>query len=113
MLDGTPCHHRMARPRVVDGRDGLQYWRLAANILNKQPQTNDKGRSSSLGVGLTTPHRKKNKQVTKMLLEPRTWADSLEQPKRVQVESSCKLDNEPSGSINAGNLPSGCTTCGL
>jgi hypothetical protein len=29
------------------------------------------------------------------------------------VESSCELGDEPSGSINAGNLPSGCTTCGL
>jgi hypothetical protein len=26
-------------------------WRLAANILNKQPWTNDKGWSSSLGFG--------------------------------------------------------------
>jgi hypothetical protein len=26
-------------------------WRLAANILNKQPQTNDKGWSTSLGAG--------------------------------------------------------------
>jgi hypothetical protein len=25
-------------------------WRLAANIFNKQPRTNDKGWSSSLGV---------------------------------------------------------------
>jgi hypothetical protein len=24
MLDGSPCHHGMARPRVADGRDGLQ-----------------------------------------------------------------------------------------
>jgi hypothetical protein len=29
------------------------------------------------------------------------------------MESSCELNNEPSGSINAGNLLSGCTTCGL
>jgi hypothetical protein len=29
----------------------VQLWRLAANILNKQPRTNDKGWSSSLGVG--------------------------------------------------------------
>jgi hypothetical protein len=29
--------------------DGLQQWMIAANILNKQPWTNDKG-SSSLGV---------------------------------------------------------------
>jgi hypothetical protein len=36
-------------------------WRLAANILNKQPRTNDKEWSSRLGVGvgLTTTHRKK------------------------------------------------------
>jgi hypothetical protein len=26
-------------------------WRLAANILNKEPRTNDKGWFSSLGVG--------------------------------------------------------------
>jgi hypothetical protein len=34
-------------------------WRVAANILNKQSRTADKGWSSSLGVGrgLTTPRR--------------------------------------------------------
>jgi hypothetical protein len=47
-----PCHHGMARPRVADGRDGLQHWRLTANILNKQPRTNDKGWSSSLEAHL-------------------------------------------------------------
>jgi hypothetical protein len=37
-------------------------WRLAENILHKQPRTNDKGWSSSLGVGrgANTPHRKKH-----------------------------------------------------
>jgi hypothetical protein len=40
----------MARPQVADGGDGLQIWRVAANILNKQSQTADKGWSSSLGV---------------------------------------------------------------
>jgi hypothetical protein len=39
--------------------DGLQLWRVAANILNNQPETNDKGWFSSLGVGQTTPSRKK------------------------------------------------------
>ena len=37
-------------------------WRVAANILNKQSRTADKGWSSSLGVGqgvLITPRRKK------------------------------------------------------
>jgi hypothetical protein len=51
MLGGSPCHHSVARPRVAGGRDGLQHWRLAANILNKQPRTNDMGWSSSFGVG--------------------------------------------------------------
>jgi hypothetical protein len=32
-------------------RNGLQLWRVAANILNKQLRTADKGWSSSLGVG--------------------------------------------------------------
>jgi hypothetical protein len=32
----------MARPQVADG-DGLQIWRVAANILNKQSRTADKG----------------------------------------------------------------------
>jgi hypothetical protein len=29
------------------------------------------------------------------------------------VESSCKLGNEPSGSIKCWELTNGCTTCGL
>jgi hypothetical protein len=48
-LGGSPCHHSMARPWVADGT--ASSWRLAVNILNKQPWTNDKGWSSSLGVG--------------------------------------------------------------
>jgi hypothetical protein len=32
-------------------REGFQIWRLAANVSNKQSQTADKGRPSSLGVG--------------------------------------------------------------
>jgi hypothetical protein len=44
----VPCHHGMARPQVVDGGDGLQIWKAAANILNKQSQAADK--SSSLGA---------------------------------------------------------------
>jgi hypothetical protein len=47
----VPCHHGMARPKVVDGGEGLQIWRVATNILNKQSRTADKGWSSSLGVG--------------------------------------------------------------
>jgi hypothetical protein len=44
-------HHNMARPLVAGGKDGPQQWMLPANILNKQPRTNDKRRSSSLGFG--------------------------------------------------------------
>jgi hypothetical protein len=50
-LGGSRCEYSMESPRVGHGRDGLQLWRLAANILNKQPWSNDKGWSSSLGVG--------------------------------------------------------------
>jgi hypothetical protein len=40
---------------VAVGGDGLQIWRVAANILNKHSRTDDSGWSSSLGVerGLT------------------------------------------------------------
>jgi hypothetical protein len=41
----------MARPQVVDGGDGLQIWRVAANMLNKYYRIADKEWSSSLGVG--------------------------------------------------------------
>jgi hypothetical protein len=49
----------MARPHVADGGDGLQIWRVAVNILNKQLRTADRERYSSLGVGrgFTTHHR--------------------------------------------------------
>jgi hypothetical protein len=46
-----PCQHGMARPQAADGADGLQIWRVASNILNKQSRTADKGWASSLGVG--------------------------------------------------------------
>jgi hypothetical protein len=44
-------HKGMARPQVTDGRDGVQTWRVVANILNKQSHTANKKWSSSLGVG--------------------------------------------------------------
>jgi hypothetical protein len=48
----VPCRHGMACPQVADGGDGLQIWKVAGNILNKQSRTADKGWSSSLEVGL-------------------------------------------------------------
>jgi hypothetical protein len=47
----VPCLHDMARPQVADGGGGLQIWRVAANILNKQSRTAVKGWSSSLRAG--------------------------------------------------------------
>jgi len=44
-----PCHLGMARLRVADERPPI--WRVAADILNKQSRTADKGWSSILGVG--------------------------------------------------------------
>jgi hypothetical protein len=41
----------MAGPRVVDQGDGLQMWRVAAKILNKQYPTADNGWSPSLVFG--------------------------------------------------------------
>jgi hypothetical protein len=46
-----PYRHGMAHPQVVEGGNALQVWREAANILNKQSWTADKGWSSSMGVG--------------------------------------------------------------
>jgi hypothetical protein len=50
----------MAHPQ--DGGDGLRIGRLAANILNRQSRTADKGRSCSMGVeeSLRPPHRSKS-----------------------------------------------------
>jgi hypothetical protein len=57
----VPCHHGMARPQVADGGDGLQIWRVAANILNKQSRKADRGGPPSwgLGVEVTTHHLNK------------------------------------------------------
>jgi len=49
----------MACPQVAVGGEGLQIWRVAANILNKQSWRANKGWFSSLGVGLTIPHCRK------------------------------------------------------
>jgi hypothetical protein len=51
-----PRHHGMARPPVADGGEGLQIRRVAANILNKQSRTADRGwsYSSCVGQGRTT-----------------------------------------------------------
>jgi hypothetical protein len=54
-------HFSLLKPQVADGGDGLQIWRVAANILYKQLRTAEKGCPSSLevGEGVTTQHHKK------------------------------------------------------
>jgi hypothetical protein len=47
----SPLSPRHGAPQLADGGDGPPIWRVAANILNKQSRTADKGWSSSLGVG--------------------------------------------------------------
>jgi hypothetical protein len=37
-------------PQIAYGGDVLQIWKVAANILNKQSRTADRGWSSSLGI---------------------------------------------------------------
>jgi hypothetical protein len=39
----APFRYSMGRPQVADGRDGLQFWRAAVNILYKQSRTAEKG----------------------------------------------------------------------
>jgi hypothetical protein len=57
----------MAHPQVAGGGDTLQICRAAANMLNKQLQTADKGWSTSLEVGRGSSNLSplKNKLVTK------------------------------------------------
>jgi hypothetical protein len=68
----------MARPQVAVGRDDLQIWRVAANILNKQSRTADRWIPYSLGVGpgLTTTTIQ-IVPVTKYLPMSRNWTVSL------------------------------------
>jgi hypothetical protein len=72
----VPCEHGMARPQVADAGDGLHIFRVAANIVNKQSRTADRGWFSILGVGPKTPHLR-NKFFTKCHTGPWTWTDSL------------------------------------
>jgi len=53
-------------------------WRVAANILNKQLRTADKGCSSRLRLGeMLTTSSVKTYFVTKYLQEHQTWTDIL------------------------------------
>lgn len=45
------CHHSVACTQVADGRDSLQVWMVAADILSKQSWTAGREWPSSLGAG--------------------------------------------------------------
>jgi hypothetical protein len=51
----VPCHHGMARPQVADGGNSLQFWRVAANILNEQSRTEDKRWWVGCGANNSSP----------------------------------------------------------
>jgi hypothetical protein len=63
----------MVHPQVVDTGDGLQIWRVAVNVLNKESCTADRNSTSSLGVGQgpSNTHRKKILHVANYLQGPR------------------------------------------
>jgi hypothetical protein len=51
LVKWVPFYHGMARSQVSVRGDGLHIWRIAANILNNQSRTANKGWPSSLVVG--------------------------------------------------------------
>jgi hypothetical protein len=84
----------MVRPRVADGGDGLQIWRVVASILTKPSRTADKRWSSTSGLdgGLSSPHLKKKQIVTKCNTGPRISA------------GFCEYGGEPYGTIKGGKF---------
>jgi hypothetical protein len=73
----------MARPQVADRGDGLQIWRVATNILNKQSRTANREWPSILGVGrgANNPPQKIRIFVAKYVQGPQKLTDSLARPK--------------------------------
>ena len=45
-----PCLHVISSPHFVDGTDDLHMWKVAANLLNRQASTDDKGWSFGMGI---------------------------------------------------------------
>jgi hypothetical protein len=79
MCNNVRCHNSMARPQVAYGGNSLQLWRIAANRLNKQPTTVDKGWFYRMGfVRGAKTLTAKNKPVTKSFNAPWTRKDYLD-----------------------------------
>jgi hypothetical protein len=83
-----PCHHRMLCPWVVDGGDGLQIWRVAAYVLDKQLLTADKVCYSSLGVEQVADNSllENYQHITKCYTGPWTWTESFEWPRQQKMD---------------------------
>jgi hypothetical protein len=80
----VPCHYGITRPQVADGGDGLQIWRVAANISNKQPRTTYRGWFSSLEVNLIASlsiRRCPSKFINVTMWEHFTFGRFLDVPK--------------------------------
>jgi hypothetical protein len=93
----------MERPRVVDGGDGFQIWKVAANILNKQSRTVNKEWSTSLWVGWWTRSStlKKTQLVTKCYIGLQTWKilwNDSSGLRQGSMAGCCEHGNEPPGS---------------
>ena len=73
-------------------------WKIAANKLNKQSRTDDKGWSSSLGVGRGA----KNPPREKKIVTNYSWARCFLW--RQQLAGACEYGNELSGSIKCGEF---------
>jgi hypothetical protein len=103
-----PYHHDMSRPRVADGRYGLQIWRVSANILNKHSRTTDNDWFSSLGDGRgannSSPGEKKKRFVMNCYYTgPQAWTHSLERPR--QCKTYTRFGNWNIGSLHrAGSM---------
>jgi hypothetical protein len=83
----------MTGPRVEDGGNDHQMWRVAANILNKQSRRPTRGGPSAWvrGEGLTSPHRQR--------------ATCYEMLRRTsELTCSCEHGNEPSDSLEGGEF---------
>jgi hypothetical protein len=89
----VPCHHDNAYPQVADAGNCFKMWRVAAKIMNKQSQTDDKRWPSSLRVGhggLAT--------FTKTSRYEMLHSD-------IHSSGSCVHGNKYSSSVNGGVFP--------
>ena len=85
------CHHGGASPGVTDGGVGLQIWRLAANILNKQSWIADQEWSSSMGDWTDNLVLNGERSAFKILTGKPTGKTTLGRPKH-RREDNIRMD---------------------